>query len=254
MKKLIVGNWKMHFNPAEASVLVHRLNQKIFAVPSVQVVLCPAAVNLFPVAQGIDDQKFKLGAQNIHYRDEGPFTGEISAVMVKGLANYAIVGHSERRQHFHEDDKLVAEKLAAAVRHKLKPILCVGENLLDRQHGLTKKVVTDQLEAGLAMLTAEDMPGLAVAYEPVWAIGTGDFARPDDVWPVASAIRMTIEELYGESAAGRVKVLYGGSVEPDNARAYLRLENIDGLLVGGASIHYEKFAAIVQAAQDLAQE
>lgn len=214
-------------------------------------VLCPPHVDLLPVQKTMSAQKFKLGCQNIHFRDEGPFTGEISASMVKGLADYAIIGHSERRA-MGEDDKTIAEKLAAAVRNNLIPILCVGENLTDRHHGLTKKVVMDQLEANLAMITVDDMDKFLIAYEPVWAIGTGDFAKPDDVIQVVLWIRHTVEELYGESASSKVKILYGGSVEPDNARAYLELDYIDGLLVGSASINYEKFAAIVKTAQESA--
>lgn len=241
----------MHLAPAEASILLHKLDQKIMSDSMVEIVLCPPAIDLYALARELDGPKFKLGAQNVHYRDEGAFTGETSPAMLKGIADYVIVGHSERRQYFHEDDKLIAEKMAAVVRHELKPILCVGESLLDREHGLSKKVVTDQLEADLATLAADDMDNLIVAYEPVWAIGTGDFAKPDDVIPMVSAIRHTVEALYGEAASSRLKILYGGSAEPDNARAYLEIQHIDGLLVGGASINPEKFSAIVKVAQDL---
>ncbi len=253
VEKTIVGNWKMHLSPAEAGLLAGRLNQKIDHDPKVEIVLCPPFVDLLTVQKDMDSKKFKLGCQNIHYRDEGPFTGEISAAMVKGLADYAIVGHSERRA-MGEDDKTIAEKLAAAVRSGIVPILCVGENLGDRHHGLTKKVVMDQLEANLAMLTAEDLHDFVIAYEPVWAIGTGDFAQPDDVIQVVLWIRHTIEELYGEEASSRVRILYGGSVDADNAKAYLNVDYVDGLLVGGASINYESFASIVKTAQEIANE
>ncbi len=252
-KKLIVGNWKMNLGPHQAGLLVSRLSDKITVHPGVTVVLCPPFVDLHPLAKEIKADKLKLGAQNVHYRDEGAYTGEISPAMLSGLAQYVIVGHSERRAQFGEDDKLIALKLAAAVRHDLKPILCVGENLLDHQHGLSQKVVIDQLTADLAMVTAEDMHGLAVAYEPVWAIGTGNFARPDDVAPIVSAIKQTVEELYGEAAGMNVQVLYGGSVDEHNASAYLTLPGVDGLLVGGASLNPEQFGAIVTAATKASQ-
>lgn len=251
-KKLIVGNWKMHLSPSEATLLAQRLNQKIDHDPKVEIVLCPPAIDLMPVHKEMNAQKFKLGAQNIHYRDEGAFTGEISAPMIKGLADYVIVGHSERRA-MGEDDKTIAEKIAAAVRSNISPILCIGEGLNERHHELTKKVVMDQLEANLAMITAGEMHKFVIAYEPVWAIGSGDFAKPNDVIQVVLWIRHTIEELYGEAASSKVRILYGGSVDPDNAKSYLSLDYIDGLLVGGASINYEKFASIVKTAQDIVE-
>lgn len=249
-KKLVVGNWKMHLSPAEAVLLTQRLNQKIDHKSGTEVVLCPPFISLLPVQKEASSAKFKIGCQDVHFRDEGPYTGEVSAHMVKDVVDYAIVGHSERRA-MGEDDKTIAEKLSATVRNGIIPILCVGENLTDRHHSLTKKVVMDQLEANLAMITADEMDKFIIAYEPVWAIGTGDFATPDDVIQVVLWIRHTIEELYGESASSRVKILYGGSVNPDNAKAYLDLEYIDGLLVGGASINYEKFASIVKTAQEI---
>jgi triosephosphate isomerase len=170
--------------------------------------------------------------------------------MLKGLVNYAIIGHSERRA-MGEDDKLIAKKVAAAFRNDITPILCVGEKLADREHGLSTKVVIDQLTADLGQLTAADVSQLVVAYEPVWAIGTGRVAKPDEVAPVVAAIRQTIEELYGEEGAGGLRVLYGGSVTPDVCTAYLKLRSIDGLLVGGASLNYEEFAQIAKIAQGL---
>lgn len=255
-KRIVVANWKMNLGPSEASLLVHRLDDKIAADAGVQVVLCPPFIDLYPMAREVDHKKFKLGAQNIHYLDEGPYTGEISPAMLKGLAEFAIIGHSERRRYFGEDDKLVGQKVAAALRHDITPVLCVGESLVDREHGAARKMVISQLEAGLSGVTAEDVDQVVVTYEPVWAISQGDghgkFATPDEVKPMVTAIRQTIEDLYGETAAGKLKVLYGGSVNPDDCKAYLQLDGIDGLLVGGASLHYEQFAAIVKAAQDTA--
>ncbi len=254
MTRLIVGNWKMNLNPGEASVLVHRLENKLSVDPGVEVVICPPFIDIYPISKELDHKKLKLGSQNIHYLDEGAFTGEISPAMLKGMASYAIIGHSERRA-MGEDDKLIAKKVAAALRNDIIPVLCVGENLADREHGLSTKVTIDQLTADLHQLTAADVSQLVVTYEPVWAISHGDgkgrHATPDQVRPVVAAIRGTIEELYGEEGASGLRVLYGGSVNPDDCRAYLEMSGIDGLLVGGASLNYEEFAKIVKVAQSL---
>jgi len=250
MARLIVGNWKMNLNPGEASLLVHQLEDKLDAKANTEVVICPPFIDIYPISKDLDSKKLKLGSQNIHYLDEGAFTGEISPAMLKGMASYSIIGHSERRA-MGEDDKLIAKKVAAALRNDIVPVLCVGESLHDREHGLSRKVVVDQLTADLSQLTAGDVGQLVVAYEPVWAIGSGKFATPDEVTPVVASIRGTVEELYGEEGAGGLRVLYGGSVAPDNAKAYLRLDVVDGLLVGGASLNYEEFAQIVKVAQGL---
>ncbi len=248
MKRLIVGNWKMNFNPNEASQLVKRLEDKITPSDDTEVVICPPFIDLYPIARDLDRKKLRLGSQNIHYLDEGAFTGEISPAMLKGLVDYAIIGHSERRA-MGEDDKLVAKKVAAAMRNDIVPVLCVGESLSDREHQLSTNVVIDQLTADLHQLTGDDVAKLVIAYEPVWAIGTGKFAMPDEIIPVITAIRTTVEELYGEAGGAGVRVLYGGSVNPENAKAYLTLEGINGLLVGGASLNYEEFASIVTVSQ-----
>jgi triosephosphate isomerase (TIM) len=250
MARLIVGNWKMNLNPGEASMLVHRLEDKLKIDPEVEVVICPPFIDIYPIWKELDKTKLTLGSQNIHYLDEGAFTGEISPAMLKGMAAYSLIGHSERRA-MGEDDKLVARKAAAAMRNDIVPVLCVGESLHDRGHGLSTKVVIDQLTADLHQLTAADVARLVVAYEPVWAIGSGKFAKPDEIRPVIDTIRHTVEELYGEEGAAGLRVLYGGSVSPDNARAYLRMDAVDGLLVGGASLNYEEFARIVKVAQEL---
>lgn len=241
----------MHLAPHAASVLLNKLDLKIKPHQSVNVVICPPHIDLYSMASEINKDKFKLGAQDCHYLDEGAYTGEISAAMLSALVSHVIIGHSERRRHNHEDDKLISRKVAAAIRHGLFPVLCVGESLMDRQHNHFERVVIDQLTADLANVTQSDITNLTIAYEPVWAIGTGDFAKPADVAPMVSAIRNTIEELYGEESGSGVKVLYGGSVDKDNASAYLKLDGIDGLLVGGASLNPEQFPAIVEAAQAL---
>lgn len=255
IKKLIVANWKMNFGPHEASLYLHKLSAKIPSAKKVEIVLCPPAVDLFPLARDLDKTKFKLGAQNMHALDHGPYTGEISGAMLKGLAHYVIIGHSERRQHFGEKDKDVAAKLAAALRHHLKPILCVGDTLVEREHRTSGRVVVDQVTTALANLTAEEVERVVIAYEPVWAIGSGhhlgEFAKPGEVEPMVELIKNTVEDLYGARSAKNLQILYGGSVAPDNTAGYLGLKHIDGLLVGTSSLHHETFAAIVAAAERL---
>jgi triosephosphate isomerase len=174
--------------------------------------------------------------------------------MLKGLAEYVIVGHSERRHFEHESDKRIAKKVAAALRNQLRPILCVGEKLDDREEGHAKRVVVDQLHGNLSQIASGDLSKLLIAYEPIWAIGTGKSATPDQVAPMVSAIRETIEELFGEAASAQVEILYGGSANPDNARSFLEMENINGLLPGGASLNYEQFAAMIDTAAQLSND
>ena len=249
MKRLVVGNWKMNLGPGDASILVKRLDDKIEANPNTEVVLCAPAIDLYPLAKEIDHKKFKLGAQNIHYLDHGPFTGEISGAMLKGLVQYTLVGHSERRA-MGETDHVVAKKMSAAIRNELTPVLCVGESLDERQHGLSKKVVIDQVTACLSQLTAQDIAHIVIAYEPVWAIGAGTPATPDQIAPCIRAIRSTVEDLYGEESAG-VRVIYGASVASEFVGSILHIPGIEGLLPGGASLNYEEFSKIVKAVQDL---
>ena len=248
-KYMVVANWKMNLNPTEAGKLVSQLNQSIVVEPSTEVVICPPFIDLYPMSQQLDRKKFGLGSQNIHYLDNGAFTGEISPAMLKGMVDYSIIGHSERRIYANEDDALIAKKVAAALRNAIKPILCVGDSLLDYQHGNGTKVVVDQLEADLHDVTAAQIGDIAIAYEPVWAIGTGNFAKPEDVLPVVAAIRGLITSLYGDAAAQTARILYGGSVNSDSTKVYLGIDGINGLLVGGASLNYAEFTSIVQAAQ-----
>ena len=255
MKKLIAGNWKMNLAPGEASLLLRHLDKAITHHDGVDVVLCVPFIDLYPLAKEIDHQKFKLGAQNLHPKDSGPYTGEISGAMLGGLAEYVIVGHSERRA-MGETDKLIAAKLAAAVRNGLRPILCVGETLNEREHNLSEKVVVDQLTANLAGLTAEDMHSLVIAYEPVWAINHHDGklvvpATPDQIKFAYRAIRTTLEELYGEAGTAGVRLLYGGSADAENCRAYLEMPHVDGLLPGTASLNPAEFAKMVAVAAGL---
>lgn len=249
MKRLIVGNWKMHLTPGEASLLVKRLEQHIEPHANTEVVICPPYIDLYPLAKDIDRKKLKLGAQDAHHLDEGPYTGEISAAMLKGLVQYVIIGHSERRA-MGETDATIAKKVAAAVRNDLIPVVCVGETLHDRHHNLSIKVVTDQLTADLALLTAEDVAKIVIAYEPVWAIGAGTPATPEQIKPAITAIRTTIEELYGETASGGTRVIYGASVAAEFVNSILSIDGVEGLLPGGASLNYAEFSKIVKAVQE----
>jgi triosephosphate isomerase len=247
-KKLIVGNWKMNMNIHDASIFVHKLAKEIPVHRDVEVVLAPTVLALQPLSLQVDRKQFKLAVQNFYWRDHGAFTGEVSATQLRGLVEYAIVGHSERRHIFHEHDKDIRSKVQAAIRNDINPILCVGETAHERAIGETFDIIHDQLIGGLANVTSEEFSKITVAYEPVWAIGTGKNALPEDAKKAAAAIRRQITHLYGEKAAKEIRVLYGGSVTADTAATYLKTEGIDGLLVGGASLTVPQFATIVAAA------
>lgn len=247
-KKLIVGNWKMNLTMHEASLFVHSLAGLVPVHRDVEVVLAPTLLTLQSLSLQVDHRQFKLASQNLYWRDSGAFTGEVSAAQLRGLVDYAIIGHSERRHIFHESDKDIRSKVQAAIRNDIKPILCVGETAGERTAGETKDVLHDQLIGGLANITSDEMSLVAIAYEPVWAIGTGNNAMPDDVRMAERAIRHQIRHLYGEAAADTIRVLYGGSVTADSAADYLAIDGIDGLLIGGASLDAHVFANIVEKA------
>ncbi len=253
MKKriLIVGNWKMHLNTHEASLLVKRLDDHIALHRDIEVVLAPSLLSLQPLSVQIDRRKFRLAAQNAFYKDEGAYTGEVSFTMLRDLVHYAIIGHSERRAYFNESLEMVRDKVQAAVRNGIVPILCVGETQHERAAGETRRVIHDQLTTALANLTGEEIEQMVIAYEPVWAIGTGDPAKPDDIEKAVRWIRRILDDLYGSAVAKGVRVIYGASVEPDFVGGILSLEGVDGLLAGGASLNYEKFAGIIAGAYRL---
>lgn len=250
-KKLIVANWKMHFSVGQASLFLHKLEQAVPAHRDVEVVLCPNLLTLQSLSLQVKHRQFKLGAQNCYFKDEGAFTGEVSATMLRGLAQYVIVGHSERRHIFSEVDKLIAHKVQAVLRNGMRPILCLGETGHERKAGETATVVHDQVVAGLSEVSADELEHLTIAYEPVWAIGTGDFAKPSDVAEAVALIRKHLKALFGADAT-QVRVLYGGSVDAHNAGAYLQIDGVDGLLVGGASLKAPVFADIVAEAHKVA--
>jgi triosephosphate isomerase (TIM) len=253
-KILIVGNWKMHLDVHQSSVLAHHLHERIKSQRDVEVVLAPSMLALQPLSLQIDRHKFRLAAQDAFYVDEGAYTGEVSFAMLRELVHYVIVGHSERRKYFHEGLEVVRDKVAAAVRNDIVPILCVGETKEERRGGETKQVLHDQLTTALSNLTSEEIDHIVIAYEPVWAIGVGDPAKPDQIQEAIAFVRFQVAELYGDKAAQSVRVLYGASVEPEFVGGILSLEGVDGLLVGGASLNYFKFAGIVSAAERVQHE
>lgn len=255
-RTLVIGNWKMHLNTSQASLLLHRLHERIKIHRDVEVVLAPSMLVLQPLSLQIDRRKFRLAAQNAHYKDEGAFTGEVSFTMLQDLVHYVIVGHSERRLYFNESFETIREKVTAGIRNGISPVLCIGETHEERHNGETKQVLHDQLVSALSHLPAKDVESVVIAYEPVWAISTfgGELAKPSDIQQRFDFIRHQIAELYGKKTAERVRVLYGGSVDDQLARGYLELDGCDGVLVGGASLNYHKFAGIIDAAYRLNQE
>jgi triosephosphate isomerase (TIM) len=252
-KTLIVGNWKEHENVSQASILSARLHKLIAGHRDIEVVLAPSTLVLQPLSLEIDKRRFKLAVQDANQHDSGPYTGEVSFSMVRGLAQYGIVGHSERRIHFHESLEIIRDKMSAAIRNGIAPILCVGETSDERSAGETLQVLHDQLTTALSNLTAEDVEHVVIAYEPVWAIKGfgGVIAKPDDVQKCLSFLRNQVSALYGETIAQNVRILYGGSVDEHSVGAYLSLDDCDGVLVGTASLNYRKFSAIVEVAYRL---
>lgn len=250
-KLMIAGNWKMHLNVSQASLLVQRLDERIKIHRSIEVVLAPTMLALQPLSLQIDRRKFRLAAQNAFYKDEGAYTGEVSAAMLRELVHYAIIGHSERRLYFHEDLPMIRDKVAATLRNGIAPILCIGETKREHEAHETKRVLHDQLTTALSNLTGDEVEQVVIAYEPVWAISTfgGELAKPSEIEPIIAYIRGQIAELYGAKAAETVRVLYGGSVDDQIVGGYLAMKGCDGALVGAASLNYHKFSGIVSAAE-----
>jgi triosephosphate isomerase len=252
-RTLIVGNWKMHLTVAQSSLLAHRLHTVIAAHRDIEVVLAPNFLALQPLSLEIDRRRFRLAAQNAYFKDEGAYTGEVSFSLLSELVHYVIIGHSERRIYFEESLEMIRDKVAACVRNGITPILCVGETSAERKVGETKQVLHDQVVSALSNLTSEEVAGMVIAYEPVWAISTfgGELAKPDHVKGDIDFIRHQVAELYGSDTAKKVRVLYGGSVDDHIVSGYLELPGCDGTLVGGASLNYQKFGGIVEAAYRL---
>lgn len=253
-KKIIIGNWKMNLGVHESSLYLHRLSESVKAHRNVEVVLAPTMLAVQTLSLQINHRQFKLAAQNFYWRDHGAYTGEVSATMLRGIVSYGLIGHSERRHVFHESDKDTRAKVQAAIRNGIRPVLCVGETAGERTAGETNDVIHDQLLGGLANITSEELPDVIIAYEPVWAIGTGNNAVPTDVREAVVSIRSQLKHLYGAKAASAVQVLYGGSVTADSAADYLAIHEVDGLLVGGASLDARAFTSIVEKAHQSAKK
>lgn len=247
-KTLIIGNWKMNLGVHEASLYLHKLNKIVKIHRNVEVVIAPTVLALQTLSLQVNLRQMKLSAQNFYWRDHGPYTGEVSASQLRGIVQYALVGHSERRHVFNESDKDTRAKVQAAIRNGIRPILCVGETASERADNETQDVIHDQLLGGLANITSEELDRVVIAYEPIWAIGTGKNALPGDVTAAVRSIRNQLKHLYGAKAADQVQVLYGGSVTADSATGYLDLPEVDGLLIGGASLDEHSFAQIIEKA------
>lgn len=241
---LIAGNWKMNTIVPEAVELVNTMLADLDKVSGVDKVVCPPFISLTSVRNAIQGTTIKLGAQNMYFPEKGAYTGEISPLMLKGICDYVIIGHSERRHYFKESGELISQKVSAAIQHNLKPILCVGENLGDHEAGKTRDIVKEQIDSSLAGVVTADT--LTIAYEPVWAIGTGKAATGRDASQTIGLIRSLIEAKYGGTVAGSMRILYGGSVTADNIGEFMSQPDIDGGLVGGASLKSAEFVSIVR--------
>ncbi len=251
-KYLIAGNWKMNLDSAEGAALAESVVSMVGAQTDVAVCVCPTFTTLESVSKVVNNSNVQLGAQNMHFEAAGAYTGEISAEMLRHLfANFVILGHSERREYFGETDAIVNKKTLAALAANLKPIVCIGETLDEREAGKVNEVIKTQLEGALVGVTAAAADALVIAYEPVWAIGTGKTATPEMAEEVHAEIRCLLAGLLGTEAAEKVRILYGGSMKPGNAPELLAQKNIDGGLIGGAALKAVDFAGIVEAAQKL---
>jgi triosephosphate isomerase (TIM) len=249
--KFIAGNWKMNTTRAETTTLLQTLLQETAAIEKTTILVAPPFTNLQVASELLQNSKIKLGGQNMYWEDKGAFTGEISPLMLKDLkCDYVILGHSERRQYFRESNQEINRKIQAAFRHQIYPILCVGESLENRERGQTLGVVEFQIRNGLAGITSDQMKNFTIAYEPVWAIGTGRAATPADAVEVHSYVRSLLGEIFDSTIAEETRIQYGGSVTADNIASFITEPEIDGALVGGASLKADSFLKIIQAAED----
>ncbi len=243
----IAGNWKMYKTVAEAIELAEALRNALADVITMELAVCVPATALEAVSQTLAGSNIGVGAQNMHWEEQGAFTGEVSPLMVKELAQYVILGHSERRQYFGETDETVNRKLKAALKHGLTPIVCIGESLEQNRAGETVPFVKSQIHGAFAGISAEEARRVVLAYEPIWAIGTGLTATPEDADRIIrEAIRDVLASLYDVETAQVIRVQYGGSVKPENMAEFIVMPEIDGALVGGASLKFESFTAIVR--------
>lgn len=245
---IVAGNWKMHKNAYETEDLLNELIEKLPSDKEVEIIVAPTFVNLSSAVQHLEFTNIGVAAQNMHQAESGAFTGEISADMLKNIGvDIVILGHSERRSYFHETDALLANKVDTALKHEMRVIFCFGEELKDRQNQQHFNIVENQLKDGLFHLDAKAWENIVLAYEPVWAIGTGETATPDQAQEMHRFIRQIVEDKYGREVAENVSILYGGSVKPDNANEIFSKPDVDGGLIGGAALKADDFAAIVNA-------
>lgn len=252
MKSYIVGNWKMNFSVGESSVYLHKLLNRLRSSRSLEVVVAPSSVALQPLSLQTDRKKIRLAAQTANPHDFGAYTGEISCTQLRGLVDYCLIGHSERRQLFHLTDKDIRATVAAALRNQITPILCLGETATEHTFGETRDVLADQLLGGLSEVSTEDLSRVIIAYEPVWAISTttgAKLAAPDEVAETIKFLRQTLTDAYDAPTADAMPILYGGSVSPSNAGAYLTIPGVNGLLVGSASLIADQFLDIIEIAK-----
>ena len=251
---LIAGNWKMNCGPYDAAELLEGLKAKKAEVSeNVDVLVCPPFVSIGMAVNYLHDTDIQVGAQNLHFEENGAFTGEISGSMIaESGCNYVIIGHSERRQYFGETDTTVNKRTHKALEHKLAPIVCVGESLDQRKSDKHYELVKNQVTAALFNISEEDLLDVVIAYEPIWAIGTGETASPEQAQEMHEHIRKIIAELYSQDAADQVNILYGGSMKPANAHELLSQPDVDGGLIGGASLDADSFSEIITIAEELA--
>ncbi len=243
---IIAGNWKMYKTIAEAKEFAEDLPQ---IGDQVEAVICAPFTALAALSEALQGKNISLGAQNVHWEEEGAYTGEISPLMLKELGvQYVIIGHSERRAYFNETDETVNQRVHAALKHGLSPIICVGEDLEQRESGRTKEVVKVQMEAAMKEISEEQITQVVIAYEPIWAIGTGKTSSAEDANEVIGYIRQLIADQYDQSLANQVRIQYGGSVKPENIDGFMAQRDIDGVLVGGASLKADSFLALVKGA------
>jgi triosephosphate isomerase len=248
-RPFIAGNWKMYNTVAEARVLLAELLPGLTGIQGVDIVLCPPFTSILPVAALLEGTNIGVGAQNMHWEASGAYTGEVAPPMLTEFCKYVIIGHSERRTYFGETDTTVNRKVRAAIEHGLVPIMCVGETLIEYEAGITSKVVSRQVKEGLDGVDAKSIASLVIAYEPVWAIGTGRAATAEGANAViADIIRVALGQMYNDGLAQSVRILYGGSVKANNAGEFFQKADIDGALVGGASLKASEFIPIVKAA------
>lgn len=246
-KPIIAGNWKMNKNASESKTLIEELKPLVADVTEVDIVVCPPFVNIESAAAALKGSNIHLGVQNMHFEESGAYTGEIAPSMLKELGvEFVILGHSERRQYFGETDEGVNKKVKTALKFDLKPIVCIGETLEEREAGITNEVVCKQTKLALLGLSEEEVAGVVLAYEPIWAIGTGKTATADDANDTIAAIRASVAQAFSDDTAAKIRIQYGGSMKPANAGELMAKPDIDGGLIGGASLKAEDFSKVVK--------